>query len=242
MTVINFEPDETLSGYTIEESSLFSFVKQNGNDLLEAEYKGYHFSQCDTELIDEYTDIDENGHSSKSYRTVFRGRFMIIDYDIFTDEPVRVYERSKRLSEKQLMRELEEDEPGLPSIGGFVAGKIMSVLSPGFEKDKPVRTESSEFDSRFMIKTKSPVDALRILTPQMINGILETADRLDGELSFAFKNDKLYFAYENNKDLMEADKAGNKTLSEQKLRIQNEIKIITDFLDTFPLRSLKRNS
>jgi hypothetical protein len=239
MTVINFEPEETYDNGTIDEANLFSFVKKSGNDLLEAEYNGYHFTQCDLELIDEFTKTDKDGDTYKTERTVFKGRFMIIDYDIFTDEPVRVFQRAKKLSERQLMRELEEDEPGLPSVGEFVAGKIMSVLSPGFEKDKIIRTESTEFDSRFEIKTKSPVDALRVLTPQMITGILEASDRLKGELRFAFANDKIYFAYENKKDLMEADKSGGKTIAEQKVRIQNEIKVITDFLDTFPLMTTK---
>jgi hypothetical protein len=139
---------------------------------------------------------------------------MVIDYDVFTNEPVYVIDRGGRIKDKDLMKETSDK--------------------------RVVHTESSEFNSRFKVTSDSAVDALRVLTPHMITGILEANDRLKVAVKFAFKNDKIYFAWGNGSDLMEADTTGTKTIEEQKLQIQSDIKAITDFLDSFPLRTLKQ--
>jgi hypothetical protein len=239
MTVIKYEPDSTLSSKTVDEANLFSFVKLKGNDLLEAEYKGHHFSQCDLELIDEFTEYNDNGHSYKVERTVFRGRFMVIDYDTLSNEPVRVRDRYKNLTERQLMDEANESRGEASSLGGFIAEKIVGALSPGFRQDEVIHTESAQFNSQFKVLCASPVEAFRILTPQMIAGILDTKERLHTELDLSFKNDKIYLAWEQKKDRLEKDKTGNKLSEKQLSRIQNDIKEITDFFDNFPLKTLK---
>jgi hypothetical protein len=239
MTVIKYEPDSTLSSKTVDEANLFSFVKLKGNDLLEAEYKGHHFSQCDLELIDEFTEYSDNGHAHKVERTIFRGRFMVIDYDTLSNEPVLVRDRYKNLTERQLMDEANESRGEVKGLGGFIAEKIVSALSPGFKKDEIIHTESAQFNSQFKVLCESPVEAFRILTPQMIAGILDTKERLHTEIDFSFKNDKIYIAWEDKKDALEKDKARNKLSEKQLNRIQNDIREITDFFDSFPLKTLK---
>jgi hypothetical protein len=213
MKVIKFSPNEHFTRDVLNESRLFDYDRVDGNDLLEAEYKGYHFEQCDLHLEEEYTTTDDDGHETTHYRTTFKGRLMVIDYDVFTNEPVYVIDRGGRVKDKELTKELKDN--------------------------RVVHTESSEFNSRFKVTSDSAVDALRVLTPHMIAGILEANDRLKVNVKFAFKNDKIYFAWGNGCDLMEADKSGNKTVEQQKVQIQSDIKAITDFLDSFPLRTLK---
>jgi hypothetical protein len=214
MKVYSFKPDEHFSREVLYAAHIFNFDTVSGNDLLEAEYKGYRFEQCDLHLQEEYTTTDDEGNETTHYRTTFKGRLMVIDYDVFTNEPVYVTDRGGRIKDKALMKEMSDK--------------------------RVVHTESAEFNSRFKVTSDSAVDALRVLTPHMITGILEANDRLKVAVNFSFKNDKIYFAWGNGSDLMEADKSGRKTVEEQKLQIQSDIKAITDFLDSFPLRTLKQ--
>jgi hypothetical protein len=214
MTVISYKPDSCFSADIINESQILHFSKYSGNDLLEAEYNGHRFKQSDLHLLEEYEERDEDGHYHTHYRTCFRGRLMIIDYDIFTDTKVFVMDRGKRLSEEALIREQGQENS--------------------------IHTESAEFNKRFRIVSSSPVDALRVLTPHMITGILDANDRLGVAINFCFKNDKIYFAWGSGNDPMETDSTGRKTVAEQIIQIKNDIKAITDFLDSFPLRTLKQ--
>jgi hypothetical protein len=215
MTVLAYHPAEHFGEELLERTKLFdSFDRCFGNDLLEAEYKGYHFEQCELHLEEEYTETDEQGRKVTRYRTIFKGRLMIIDYDTFSNEPLYLYDRGRRLSEKELLKEVDST------------------------KDV-VHTESLEFNSRFKAVSKVPGEALRILTPHMMEAILAANDRLKVKVQFAFFDDKLYFAWGNLKDTMEVSVSSKTTIAEQKARIQDEVKAVTDFLDTFPLKTLK---
>ncbi|RBP66747.1 uncharacterized protein DUF3137 [Alkalibaculum bacchi] len=96
---VDFRPNEKIDESNIEESQLFtSYDRYNGNDYLSASCQNKRFIQSDVHLEEEYeatyTDDDGNTQTVTRYRTVFRGRLMIFDYDAISNEPVMVYSKS----------------------------------------------------------------------------------------------------------------------------------------------------
>jgi hypothetical protein len=219
MDVISYTPDSDMKKEEMDKSNLFrEYNVHYGNDLLEAKYKNTHFRMCDTKHIYQYTTYDENDKPTTHNIDRFKGRLMIIDYDAFCDTPVFVCEHTIDKLNKSSPYSLDDSE--------------VTMLS----------TESPEFDKMFYVKCESQTDALRILTPQVINGILDVRKKLDmyiKNIRFAYKDDKLYITLYSEKDFMEAAEMSGITVTEQYEFMKKEVNVITDLLDLLYLREIK---
>ena len=101
---------------------------------------------------------------------------------------------------------------------------------PCFERD--VTMDNEEFNDRFCVKTKAPEEAFYILTPHMVEYILEMADKANGQVYMAFLRDgKIHIAINTNRDIFELDdtKADYDTLHQKFL---DELHWFTDMIDT----------
>ncbi len=98
-----------------------------------------------------------------------------------------------------------------------------------------VKTELDSFNQRFYIEAKSPTDALRILTPQVLEGMVLTSDKLGYPIHLSFREDKLYVALACG-DAFEAA-GGDKTLAEQRRRVMVDINAILYLIDTLYLKN-----
>jgi hypothetical protein len=219
MEVISYIPNEDMKKEEMDKSNLFRHYNiHNGNDLLEANYKNTHFRMCDTKHIYQYTTQNRDGDDVVHNIDRFFGRLFIIDYDAFCDTPVYVCEHTVDSLNKSSPYSLDDSEK--------------TMLS----------TESPEFDKRFYVKCESELDALRILTPQVITGILDARKNLASYIKnvrFAFKDDKLYVTLYSEKDLMEAAQSSDVTVAEQQAAMMKEIDVITDLMDVLYLREIK---
>lgn len=64
--------------------------------------------------------------------------------------------------------------------------------------------DSEEFNDRFCVKTKVPGEAFYILTPHMMEYILEMADKANGWVYMAFlRSGKIQIAVNTNRDIFE---------------------------------------
>jgi hypothetical protein len=105
-----------------------------------------------------------------------------------------------------------------------------------------VSTEHTVFNNNFSVFCDSPVDALRILTPQMMDDILEIRNLCKKPVNLAFFDDKIYFNCEPGRDLLEIALDIKKPISEARKQIDKDIDFITGILDRLNLRNLKSKS
>ena len=101
-----------------------------------------------------------------------------------------------------------------------------------------IQTELDAFNKRFDITAKDATAALRILTPQVIEGIALASDKLACPISLSFVNDKIYIAVSNG-DAFEAATVGDATLSEQREQVKREIQAVLDMTETIYLKNKK---
>ena len=210
LDIAEFSPGSTFNESVIRESCLFPrYDRYSGNDFLSARYKNRPFTQSDIclEEIHTSTYTDENGdsHTETKYTTVFQGRFMIFDYTTISAEPVFVHD--KRIHRLNF------------------AGSALNSIE----------TELDAFNRIFQISASSAVAAFRILTPQVLEGILLASDKLKCPISLAYLNNRIYVAVSNG-DEFEAVAVGDSTLLEQRERVKRDVQTVLDMVETLYLR------
>jgi hypothetical protein len=210
VTVVSYSADGCFPEEDFKSSKLFpNFYKMHGNDLLEAVYKDRHFTMCDAEL--QKLVKTKNG---RRYRTVFLGRYMIIDSDFRADIPVYILDREKTISENALER--EELKKGGDAV----------YVGP------------DELNRRFMVDCESRQAAADFLTRSIADWVLKVKETFGGTLNFCFSGDKIYLAWATGEDIMETDHSGKNNAIEDRTNIINGFKKVTDFLDSLPEKAL----
>ncbi|MCF2679364.1 DUF3137 domain-containing protein [Faecalicatena contorta] len=104
---------------------------------------------------------------------------------------------------------------------------------PSLERD--VTMDNEEFNDRFCVKTKVPEEAFYILTPHMMEHILEMADKANGWVYMAFlRSGKIHIAVNTDRDIFELGdtKADYDTLHQKFL---DELKWFADMIDALRL-------
>ncbi|MDR0963941.1 MAG: DUF3137 domain-containing protein [Clostridium sp.] len=127
------------------------------------------------------------------------------------------------------------DFDALSNVPVYVFDKHMRSIP----KD-PIQTESTAFNQRFWIKSEDPVSAFRMLTPQVIEGLVLSSQKAMRPFSLAFKDDILYIALSGG-DSFEATIEGDATLAQQRQRIKDEILAMLGVVDSLYLVR-KRNT
>jgi hypothetical protein len=105
-----------------------------------------------------------------------------------------------------------------------------------------VTTESEQFNRLFSVKSESEVDALRILSPAMIDHILSIKEFAKNEINLAFFDDRIYFNTKNTKDRLEIAHDIEKPISESRKNVDEDIAYIKKILDFLNMRNLKSKS
>jgi hypothetical protein len=177
-----------------------------GNDLIIAEYRGIRFAQCDLSAQEEYevTVEDSNGdtRAETRYRDIFRGRAMRFDFAEKFRGKVQVVEKY------------------------FEGAKINSTRGEW----QAVETELAEFGEHFHVFALDPLDAMAVLTPQMIEGIFYLYKTLSDPVALYFIENTMIVFMQTEREAF--DVSGKHTLLEEKELLQKDIKLVTDFIET----------
>ena len=101
--------------------------------------------------------------------------------------------------------------------------------------DGAIQTALDSFNKKFGIVSKDAVSAFRILTPQVVEGIVLASEKLKYPMSLAFLNDKIYIAIESG-DTLEGATEGDATFSEQLNKVKSDVQTICDMVETLYLK------
>jgi hypothetical protein len=200
-TLLDFNRYKGIPKNTVIESDLFkAFTEIKSNDYLHAVYNGREFEYCDLELKEIYVGKDIEGNYQKTVTIVFKGIFIITDFDHLCDTPLKII-------------------PG----GG----------------NSSFSTESVEFNRNFSIRCSNPTDALRILTPQMMENILELKKYCGKNITISFLNDKLYFCTEPGRDLLEIENNIEQPIFDKRNSAVKDLEYVTGILKLLNMPNLK---
>lgn len=206
---LDYRPQEHLSIEDVR--SFFTHADEvGGNDLIRAEYGGVRFEQSDLTVAHVWTEMvtDEDGNEREETRRakVFGGRAMRFDFKSGIPGQVQVCSCDFDAAAAR------------PSVGGW----------------REVETELEDFRRHFRVLALDPLDAMTVLTPQMIEGIYGLGSAMEAPMAVLFKGNAMYVFWGMGHDAFEAN--GSRTLLESRRLLARDVRLVTDFLDAMSFR------
>jgi hypothetical protein len=105
-----------------------------------------------------------------------------------------------------------------------------------------VTTESEIFNRYFSVHCEKSVDALRILTPQVMDNILKLKELCKKDIRIGFSDDKIYFNLNDWRNRFEIGNSMDKPIIEARKEIDEDILLIKKILELLNIRNLKSQS
>ena len=212
-TNLKYQPDNGISHTTIASTNMMRMGdRYSSNDLVTGNYKTIGFTQSDVHIEEEHTTTDSDGNTRTYYVTIFKGRWMIFDFNKSFKADVQVAQK------------------------GFGNNKLGNSWFSKEKKFEKVQMESQEFNKAFNVYAQQPLDAFYILTPKIMEKIKNLDERNEGRLLLCFIDNKLHVGIYNYEDSFE-HKSVFKPIDEEKTRndISTDIQKITMFVDELEL-------
>ena len=207
-----YNPDEGLPRQVIADTQMMRMGNRySSNDHMTGTYKGIRVEQADVHIQEEHTTTDSKGNTTTTYETIFKGRWMVFDFNKDFKANVQVVQK------------------------GFSNAKRGKLFARKEEKYKKVEMEDVSFNKDFKVYAQNAEDAFYILTPAMMDRIRKVCAGMEGKILFCFVDDKLHIGVHNKKDSFEHGLS--KRIDESKIQeeIAGDIKLITDFVDELSL-------
>lgn len=209
-TDLVYEPEKGLDKSVISSTQMMNMGdRYSSNDFISAKYKNINVVQADVHIEEEHESTDSNGHTTRTWVTIFRGKWMIFDFN-------KTFKANIQVSQKNF---------GNSRIKNW-GQKV---------KYKKVMMEDQAFNNDFKTFAQDEHDAFYILTPSLMEKIKKLSSSIKGKLLFCFIDNKLHIGLQNGKDSFEHSIFSE--INEEKVtnEIAQDIKIITNFVDELSL-------
>ena len=210
-TDLEYEPEKGISRSEIADTGMmYMGDRYSSNDYISGKYKNISFHQSDVHIEEEHTTTDADGNTSTTYITIFKGRWMVFDFNKEFKSNIQVCQK------------------------GFGNNKLSGFFSKS--KYKKIEMESLEFNKVFTVYAQSDHEAFYILTPSLMEKITNLVNDSKGKVLLCFIDNKLHIGLYDNKDSFEP-KSIFKPIDEEKVNeeINKDIKTITNFVDYLSL-------
>ncbi|MEG2610563.1 MAG: DUF3137 domain-containing protein [Bacilli bacterium] len=198
-------PEKGIEKSVIENTNMMYMGNQySSNDYISGKYKTVKVETADVDIV-EVTKSSDRSYS----RTVFRGRWMIFDFNKSFQANIQVCQK------------------------GFKNAKLSNFFKK--TKYKKILLEDQKFNNNFDIYAQDEHDAFYILTPSLMEKIKYLVNNTDGRILLCFIDNKLHVGIANGKDSFEYNIF--KKIDEAKIidLVGKEIMVITDFVDKLNL-------
>lgn len=209
-TDLVYEPEKGIPESVIRDTQMMDMGdRYSSNDFISGKYKDINVVQADVHIEEEHTSTDSDGHTSTSWVTIFRGKWMIFDFN-------KSFRNNIQVCQKR-----------------FGNSKLSNWNST--VKYKKVMMEDQEFNKEFVVHSQDEHEAFYILTPALIEKIKNLSSSISGRLLFCFIDNKLHIGLYDGKDSFEPNI--HKKIEEEKIinEINKDIKLITNFVDELNL-------
>lgn len=209
-TDLKYLPENGISESVIRNTKMMNMGdRYSSNDYFYGKYKDISVVQADVHIEEKHTTTDSHGHTTTHWVTIFRGRWMVFDFN------------------KSFVANIQVCQKGFSNakVGNF--GQDL--------KFKKIQLEDETFNNQFRTYAQNEHDAFYVLTPQFMEKIKNLINMVNGKMLLCFIDNKLHVGIQNNQDSFEHNvftKIDEKQVIEQ---ISRDIKLITNFVDELDL-------
>lgn len=199
-----YNPEQGFDEQFINSTQLFA--KGNtyaSNDLLSATYKGVGFIQADVHI----QEITSNGKTT-TVQEIFEGRWLVFDFYKQFNGTHQVRKNFKYMKNRKPYT--------------FFGQKLKSITF-----------EDSAFNDIYKVYSSDNHEAFYLMTPRLMQNMIDYQHLTDGEIVFGFINNKLHIAINDDSNAFEVS---DKTISDEFInRIEKEMEVIKYIIDQLNL-------
>lgn len=210
-TDLTYHPEQGMPRDVIASTKMmYMGDRYTSNDYISGRYKDIGFRQADVHIEEERESTDSDGNTTTYWVTIFRGRWMIFDFN-------KTFKADLQVCQK------------------FFGNNKISNWGNDTKFEK-VKLESVDFNKRFNVYAQSDHEAFYLLTPPIMEKIIKLDDMNQGRLLLCFIDNKLHIGLYDGKDSFEHAPVF-KQINEEQVRnnISTDIKQITMFIDELDL-------
>lgn len=210
-TDLQYDPDKGIPESVIAGTGMmYTGDRYTTNDFISGKYKNINFMQSDVHIEEEHQSTDSDGNTTTYYVTIFRGRWMIFDFN-------KTFKANVEVCEK-----------------GFSGNRANTLF--GKSKYNVVKMESEEFNKKFRVYAQDPHDAFYIITPSLMEKIKKLEAINKGNLFLGFCNNQLHVGIDDGTDSFEPGSCFSKINEEEVMnRMSTDVSKITMFVDELEL-------
>lgn len=212
-TDLIYKPEIGMPYATIASTNMmYMGDRYSSEDFISAKYKNIKFEQADVHIERKETTTDSEGHTQTYYVTIFKGRWMIFDFN-------KDFKANVQISQK-----------------GFGNSKVKTFWGRKEELFKKVQMESESFNKKFNVFAQNEHEAFYIITPSLMERIERLENNNKGKLLLCFINNRLHIGIYDGKDSFEPGSIFKK-IDEDEItsRIAKDVETITQFVDELNL-------
>ncbi len=209
-TDLIYKPESGLDESVISRTGMIDMGdRYSSNDFISGKYKNINVVQADVHIEEEHETTDSDGDTHTTWVTIFRGRWMVFDFN-------KPFKANIQVCQK-----------------GFGNSKLNSRGTK--KKYQKVMMEDQVFNNNFRIYAQDEHEAFYILTPTLMEKMKNLTNKIPGKLLFCFVNNQLHIGIYNNKDSFEHGIFTK--IDEEKVtqEISQDIRLITNFVDELNL-------
>lgn len=168
LTDVRVDVTSGIPSYVVGQThSMSTGDRYHSSNYVSGKYKDIKVTMSDLHIQNEHEDSE--GHTS--YVTIFKGQWMIFDFNKKFKANVQVWEKK---------------------IFGGISRRWGGKL-------KKVELEDINFNKQFKVFTENELDAFYIITPKLMERIKAVEAAINGTLMMVFFNNQLHVAVYNNK-------------------------------------------
>lgn len=210
-TDLIYIPDKGIPYPTIASTEMMHMGdRYYSEDYISAKYKDIKFEQADVHIQEEHETKDRN----TAYETIFKGRWMIFDFN-------KIFKANVQITQK-----------------GFGNSRVKRFFGKKEERFKQVMMESESFNQKFKVFAQNEHDAFYIITPFLMERIEKLDEENKGKFLFCFIDNRLHIGIYDNKNSFEPGSVFKKINEEEVIaKISKEIELITQFVDELNLNN-----
>ena len=179
----DYDPYGHVSQEQYRRSKIFtkSVDRYKGDDLVTGVIEKTDFRL--SELHSEYktTSTDKDGHTKTTWHTIFKGLFAHIDFN----------------------KEIIGETLVLPDTAEKLFGSFGKKLQSMSGRGKLIKLENVEFEKLFVVYGSDQIEARYILTPAIMEAMVNIVKRYNKDVYFSFIGTRVYFAIGFKEDLFE---------------------------------------
>ncbi|OFX58657.1 MAG: hypothetical protein A2066_06410 [Bacteroidetes bacterium GWB2_41_8] len=175
--------DHCMSQESYQRSGIFPhhYDRYEGDDFVtgQIEQTDFQFSELHTQY--KQVTYGPKGQRREHWVTIFRGVFLHADFN-------------KNFSGTTFV---------LPDTAERLLGKFGQSLQKMSGRGELVKLENPEFEKQFVVYSSDQVESRYILTPTIMEAMVNLSNRFGGEIYFSFVGSRVYFANSINEALFE---------------------------------------